>query len=73
MQPLIIVVFIAIAVVAMILGYLSALKRRQAMMAVATKLGLRISPGDTSFWISFAEATIATPTISCPAATRAMT
>ena len=40
MQPLLIVVFIAIAVVAMILGYLSALKRREAMMAVATKLGL---------------------------------
>ncbi|OHB78068.1 MAG: hypothetical protein A2Z25_24685, partial [Planctomycetes bacterium RBG_16_55_9] len=40
MEPLVIVVFIAIAVVAMILGYLSTLKRREAMMAVATKLGL---------------------------------
>ncbi|MEJ2704852.1 MAG: hypothetical protein P8Z79_20640 [Sedimentisphaerales bacterium] len=40
MQPLIIVVFIVIAVGAMILGYLSALKRREAMMAVATRLGL---------------------------------
>ena len=71
MQPLIIVVFIVIAVAVAILGYLSALKRREAMMAVAAKIG--ISPGDTSFWTSSAEVTIVTPTISCPAAIRATT
>jgi hypothetical protein len=40
MQPLIIVAFIAIFITVAIVGYLSALKRREAMMAVATKLGL---------------------------------
>lgn len=44
MQPLIIVGFIALFAVVAIVGYLSALKRREAMMAVATKLGLRFSP-----------------------------
>ena len=40
MEPLIIVLFIAIAITAGIIGYLSALKRREAMKAVAAKLGL---------------------------------
>ena len=40
MEPLIIVVFIAIFITVAIVGYLSALKRREAMMAVATKLSL---------------------------------
>ena len=40
MQPLIIVGFIALFIVIGVLGYLSSLKRRQAMMALAAKLGL---------------------------------
>jgi len=44
MEPLIIVGFIAIFIVVGIVGYLSSLKRREAMMAVATKLGLSFRP-----------------------------
>jgi hypothetical protein len=44
MEPLIIVGFIAVVVVLVVLGYISALKRRQAMAAVAAKLGLRFAP-----------------------------
>ena len=43
MEPLVIVGFVAIAVVALVLGYLSSLKRREAMAAVAAKLGLHFS------------------------------
>ena len=45
MPHLVIVGFIAIAVVVGILGYISALKRREAMAAVAAKLGLHFAPG----------------------------
>ena len=45
MGPLIIVGFIAIIVALGILGYISARKRREAMAAVAAKLGLRFAPG----------------------------
>ncbi len=44
MEPLIIVGFIAIFIVVAIVGYLSSLKRREAMMAMATKLGLSFRP-----------------------------
>ena len=44
MQPVIMIAFIALAVVIGIVGYLSALKRREAMMAVAAKLGLSFHP-----------------------------
>jgi len=44
MEPLIIVGFIAIFIVVAIVGYLSSLKRREAMMAVARKLGLSFRP-----------------------------
>lgn len=44
MEPLIIVGFIAIAVVVAVIGYLSALKRREAMTAMAAKLGLSFHP-----------------------------
>lgn len=44
MQPLIIVGFIALIVVLGILGYISARKRREAMTALAAKLGLRFDP-----------------------------
>jgi len=44
MEPLIIVGFIAIFAVVAIVAYLSALKRREAMMAVANKLGLSFYP-----------------------------
>jgi hypothetical protein len=43
-QPLIIVGFIALIVVLGILGYISARKRREAMTALAAKLGLRFDP-----------------------------
>ena len=45
MPHLVIVGFIAIAVVVGILGYISALKRREAMAAVAAKLSLHFAPG----------------------------
>jgi hypothetical protein len=40
MEPLIIVGFIALFIVIAVLGYISTMKRRQAMMALAAKLGL---------------------------------
>ena len=40
MEPLIIVGFVALFIVIAVFGYLSSLKRRQAMMTVAAKLGL---------------------------------
>ena len=43
MEPLFVVGFVLIAAVAVVLGYLSALKRREAMAAVAARLGLRFS------------------------------
>jgi hypothetical protein len=43
-QPLIIVGFIALIVVLGILGYISAAKRREAMAALAARLGLRFDP-----------------------------
>ena len=44
MQPLIIIGFLAIMAVVGVLGYLNAKKRREAMMALAAKLGLRFDP-----------------------------
>ena len=44
MEPLLIVGFIAIVAVAAVLSYLSSLKRREAMAAVAAKLGLSFAP-----------------------------
>ena len=44
MEPLIIVGVIAVVAVVAVLGYLSAQKRRQAMMALAARLGLRFDP-----------------------------
>lgn len=43
MHPLIIVGFIVVGVIGSVLAYISALKRREAMAAVAAKLGLRFS------------------------------
>ena len=45
MGPLLIVGFVAIAVALGVLGYISARRRREAMAAVAAKLGLRFAPG----------------------------
>ena len=45
MGPLIIVGVVAIMVVLGVLGYISARKRREAMRAVAARLGLRFEPG----------------------------
>ena len=44
MQPLVIFGFIAIFAVVAVLGYISSLKRREAMAAVAAKLGLQFMP-----------------------------
>jgi len=44
-KPLIIVGFIALIVVVSVLAYISARKRREAMAAVAAKLGLCFDPG----------------------------
>ena len=44
MQPLIIVGFFAVVIVVAIVGYISAQKRREAMAALAGRLGLRFSP-----------------------------
>ncbi|MHC4751559.1 MAG: hypothetical protein ACYTFW_17015 [Planctomycetota bacterium] len=45
MQALIIVAFIAIIIVVVVVGFISARKRREAMVALAAKLGLRFEPG----------------------------
>ena len=45
MQPLVIFVFIAIFAVVAVVGYISSLKRREAMAAMAARLGLRFMPG----------------------------
>lgn len=44
MQPLIFIGFLAVVIVVGIFGYISSRKRREAMMALATKLGLRFDP-----------------------------
>ncbi len=44
MQPLIIVGVFAVVIVVAIVGYISAQKRREAMAALASRLGLRFSP-----------------------------
>jgi len=44
MQPLLIVGFIAIFIIVLVVGYISSLKRREAMAAVAAKLGLQFMP-----------------------------
>jgi hypothetical protein len=43
-QPLVIVGFVAIFAVVLVLGYISSLKRREAMAAVAARLGLHFMP-----------------------------
>jgi hypothetical protein len=43
-EPLIIIGFIAIFIVVLVVGYISSLKRREAMAAVATKLGMQFMP-----------------------------
>ncbi|MFC1605067.1 hypothetical protein ACFL5F_08580, partial [Planctomycetota bacterium] len=45
MQPLVIFVFIVIFAVVVVLGYISSLKRREAMAAMAARLSLHFSPG----------------------------
>ena len=45
MQPLIIIGFVALFIVIGVFGYISSMKRRQAMMALATRLGLNFYPG----------------------------
>jgi hypothetical protein len=45
MPPLYVIGIIAVVVVAMIFAHLSAKRRREAMRALAAKLGLRFSPG----------------------------
>jgi hypothetical protein len=45
MEALIIVGVIALVIVAAVFGHLAAKKRREAMMALAAKLGLRFDPG----------------------------
>jgi hypothetical protein len=44
MEPLVVVGVVALIVVLAIVGYISAQKRREAMMALAARLGLRFSP-----------------------------
>jgi hypothetical protein len=44
-EPLIIIGFVAIILAVLVVGYLSARKRREAMRAVATRLGLHFNPG----------------------------
>ncbi len=45
MQPLVIFIVIVIFAVVAVLGYISSLKRREAMAAVAARLGFHFSPG----------------------------
>lgn len=44
MQPLVIFVFIVIIAVVLVVGYISSLKRREAMAAMAARLGLHFMP-----------------------------
>ena len=44
MEPLIIVGFVTIFIIVLVVGYISSLKRREAMAAVASKLGLQFMP-----------------------------
>jgi hypothetical protein len=44
MQPLIIIGFVALFIIIAVFGYISSMKRRQAMMALATRLGLKFYP-----------------------------
>jgi hypothetical protein len=44
-QPLVFFIFIVIVAAVAVLGYISSLKRRQAMADVASKLGLQFMPG----------------------------
>ena len=44
MEPLLIIGFVAIFIIVLVLGYISSLKRREAMAAVAAKLGLQFTP-----------------------------
>jgi hypothetical protein len=44
MQPLLIFGFVVIFIVVLVVGYISSLKRREAMAAVAAKLGLQFMP-----------------------------
>jgi hypothetical protein len=44
-QPLVFFIFIVIVAAVAVLGYISSLKRRQAMADVAAKLGLQFMPG----------------------------
>ena len=44
MEPLLVVGFIVLAAVVAVVGYLASLKRREAMAALAARLGLRFSP-----------------------------
>jgi hypothetical protein len=44
MQPLIFIGFLAIVIVVGVFGHISARKRREAMMALAARLGLRFDP-----------------------------
>ncbi len=44
MEPLVVVGVVALIVVLAVVGYISAQKRREAMMALAARLGLRFSP-----------------------------
>jgi len=44
MQPLFIVGFVVIFIIILVVGYISSLKRREAMAALAAKLGLRFMP-----------------------------
>jgi len=44
-QPLVIFVFIVIFVVVLVVSYFSSLKRREAMAAVAARLGFHFAPG----------------------------
>ncbi|MBN1972203.1 MAG: hypothetical protein JW787_01090 [Sedimentisphaerales bacterium] len=45
MEPLIIVLFIVIAIVAMVFGFIAAQKRREAMLSLASRLGMHFDPG----------------------------
>ena len=45
MQPVVIIGIIAFVIVVAVLGHLQAQKRRTAMLALASRLGLRFDPG----------------------------
>ena len=52
MPPQLFIILMIIGIVGIVLYFIAAQKRRQAMMALAFKLGLRFDPGKDKLWLT---------------------